>query len=207
MNWENYRSTQKGELLQFEKASPGAHCSSEINLAKLCGKEHFPIFSIRNNTFNNWISTSSLVSLVSQRDGTWDSRVSWMNPWCPAPIYVDSRHFTHQQKLISPSNTIFYVMTEFFHPGCLATWRTQASYSNPEFLSLSPHYYLLPCRACCPRNLMSVHFSDTDSLHGDHLVCPLLCYLFLKGHQNSREKAEQDLIPCEMMKQDSSPLS
>lgn len=89
---------KKVKPYSFEKASLGAHCSSEINLAKLCSKEHFTKFSIRNNAFNNWVSTSSLVSLVTQREGVWDSSVLWMKPLCPAPTTVGRSHFTHQQK-------------------------------------------------------------------------------------------------------------
>lgn len=179
---------KKVKLYSFEKVFSGAHCSSEINLAKI---------SVRNNASNNWISASSLVLLVTQREGIWDSRVLWMKLLCPASTTVDTSHFTHQQKWISPSNPISYVTTKFFYPGPLAIWRTWASYSSPEFPSLAPCYYLLLCRVCCPRNLMSVPFSDhkygaflvpfCGSLHGDHPVCPFLHYLFLKGWQNRKQ--------------------
>lgn len=196
MNWHNYRSTQKGEALQLWKSLFRCALFFWINLAKLCSKEHFTKFSIGNNAFNNWICTNSLVSLVTQMGGIWDSRVLWMKPLCPTPTTVGRSHFTGQQKPISPLKSIFCV-TESLYSGFLAIWRIQASYSTPEFSPLSPCYYLLPCHACCPRNLMSVLFSVHNhssllvcfcgSLHGDHLVRLFLLHLFLKGWQKRRE--------------------
>lgn len=174
--------------------------SFEVNLAKFCSKQRFTKFSISNNASNSWIRTSSVVSLVTPEEGIWDSRVLWMKPIYPHATTIDRSHFTHQQK-IDCSFEVHFLCNNWVLSK-ISGHMMDLGILFQSCISI-PCPMLLFCHVCCPRNLTSVPFSNhkhssqlvplCGSLHGDHLVCPFLHYLFLKGWQNR-------MIPCKIMK-------